>query len=118
IDLDNFKKINDRYGHLFGDKVLINVSKIIKNSIRDIDYAFRFGGDEFVVMIFADFFVLKKVALRIKEKITSTSIDGVTPQCSIGYAHYPTDSFDLEEVLDMADKRMYENKRLKKAVRS
>ncbi|ACM93444.1 sensory box histidine kinase [Nautilia profundicola AmH] len=111
IDLDNFKKINDAFGHIFGDKVLKSVANIIKKSIRDIDYAFRFGGDEFVILIFSDYDVLKKVAKRIKEKILQTAIEGVKAECSIGYAHYPTDSNNLEEVLHLADKRMYEDKR-------
>jgi len=111
IDLDNFKKINDEHGHLFGDKVIKNVANIINQSIRDIDYGFRFGGDEFVVMIFSDAEVLNKVANRIENKITGTKIDGVTIECSVGYAHYPTDSNDLEEVLKIADERMYQKKR-------
>ncbi|GAB6073757.1 diguanylate cyclase [Nautilia lithotrophica] len=111
IDLDNFKKINDAFGHIFGDKVLKSVATIIKHSIRDIDYAFRFGGDEFVILIFADTDVLKKVANRIKEKISKTAVEGIKAECSIGYAHYPTESKNLEEVLHLADQRMYEDKK-------
>jgi len=114
VDLDNFKKINDAFGHLFGDIVIKNIAGIIKQSIRDIDYAFRFGGDEFVIMIFADSKVLKKVANRIKDKVSKTAIEGIKTECSIGFAHYPTDSDNLEEVLKLADKRMYEKK--KKAI--
>jgi len=111
IDLDNFKKINDKYGHLFGDKVIKHVASVINQSIRDIDYGFRFGGDEFVVMIFSSAEVLSKVAQRIESKIKNSTIDTIQIECSVGYAHYPTDSKDLEEVLKIADQRMYEKKR-------
>jgi len=116
LDLDNFKRINDTYGHLFGDEVIKKVANVIKQSIRDIDYAFRFGGDEFVIMIFADSNVLSKVAKRIVNKIHNASIkNNIKLECSLGFAHRPTDSEDLEKVLKIADKRMYENK---KAVKS
>jgi diguanylate cyclase (GGDEF)-like protein len=113
LDLDNFKKINDTYGHIFGDRVLKTVAGIIKQAIRDIDYAFRFGGDEFVILIFAEYDVLLKVAERIKEKVSSTKVDEITVQCSLGYAHCPNDDKDLEKVLHLADKRMYEEKKIK-----
>jgi diguanylate cyclase (GGDEF)-like protein len=113
LDLDNFKQINDLYGHLFGDKVIKKIADIIKESIRDIDYAFRFGGDEFVIMIFNSNEVLVKVANRIKNKVAKTKIDDVEIECSFGYAHYKTDSDNLEEVLKLADKRMYEEKKIK-----
>ena len=66
IDLDDFKILNDNYGHLFGDKVIKKTAEIIKNSIRDIDFAFRFGGDEFVVIVVARQNVLLKIVKRIK----------------------------------------------------
>ncbi len=113
IDLDGFKQINDKYGHMFGDRVIKETASIIKNQIRDIDYAFRFGGDEFVVMVFGDNDSLKKAAERISNKILSVSLDGVFLKCSIGYAHYPTDGSNLKDVLKLADERMYENKKIK-----
>jgi len=114
IDLDNFKPINDGYGHHIGDKVLQTVAKTIENSIRDIDYSFRIGGDEFVVLIFSNKEVLKIVANRLFENINNINIDEIKIECSIGYAHYPTDSKDFSEVIKIADKRMYENKKKKK----
>ena len=113
IDLDNFKPINDGYGHHIGDKVLQTVAKTIENSIRDIDYSFRIGGDEFVVLIFSNKEVLKIVANRLFENINNINIDEIKIECSIGYAHYPTDSKDFSEVIKIADKRMYENKKTK-----
>ena len=114
IDLDGFKPINDIYGHHIGDKVLQKVAKTIKNSIRDSDYPFRIGGDEFLILIFSNKDALKKISDRFFKRISDIDIDGIKLECSIGYAHYPTDSNDFSEVIEIADKRMYENKKRKK----
>jgi diguanylate cyclase (GGDEF)-like protein len=114
IDLDGFKKINDIYGHMFGDRVIKEVASIIKKLIRDIDYAFRFGGDEFVVIIFGDVNALETVAGRILNTVSSTKLEDVRLKCSVGFAHCPADASNLEDVLKLADERMYENKKIKK----
>jgi diguanylate cyclase (GGDEF)-like protein len=114
IDLDNFKALNDKYGHLFGDKVIKKTADIIKSSIRDIDFAFRFGGDEFVIVVVAKQNVLFKIVNRIKEKINKAVIENFNLQASIGYAHFPTEG-DIQTVIDLADKRMYEEKKRKKS---
>jgi len=111
IDLDKFKKLNDTYGHAFGDEILKKVASIIRASIRDIDYAFRLGGDEFVILVFSSSQILSKIAERIKEKIKSTKIDGINISCSIGFAHYPTESKELHEAVNLADERMYKDKK-------
>ncbi|QZA76671.1 GGDEF domain-containing protein [Deefgea tanakiae] len=51
LDIDHFKRVNDKFGHLFGDEVLLTVSQIMRQSFREIDYLFRFGGEEFVVIL-------------------------------------------------------------------
>ena len=107
IDLDNFKNINDTYGHVFGDKVLKRVAEIIRKNIRDIDYAFRFGGDEFVVVIFSDKKLTKKVSDRIAKEISKSYINTIQLRASVGYAHYKTDGNDLNKVLQKADQKMY-----------
>ncbi|MEO1928494.1 MAG: GGDEF domain-containing protein [Nautiliaceae bacterium] len=111
LDLNDFKIINDKYGHIFGDEVIKTAASIIRQSIRNIDYAFRFGGDEFVIMIFASYEVLKKVAKRIEDKINSAKVGDITISCSLGYAHYKTDSSDLKEVIKIADENMYKRKK-------
>ncbi len=111
IDLDNFKSINDNYGHDIGDEILRKVGFAIRSSIRHLDYGFRYGGDEFVVMLFATKDVLKKVAQRLFEKINSIEIGDIKVSASIGVAHYKSDSSSLKEVIKLADERLYEAKK-------
>ncbi len=111
LDLNDFKIINDKYGHIFGDEVIKTAASIIRQSIRNIDYAFRFGGDEFVIMIFASYEVLKKVARRIEDRINSAKVGDITISCSLGYAHYKTDLSNLKEVIKIADENMYKRKK-------
>ena len=111
IDLDNFKNINDKYGHDTGDEILRKVGFAIRSSIRHLDYGFRYGGDEFVVMLFATKDVLKKVAQRLFEKINSIEVDDIKLSASMGGAHYKNDSNSLKEVIKLADKKLYEAKK-------
>ena len=113
IDLDNFKEINDTYGHYMGDVILKKVGEIIKNSIRDIDYAFRYGGDEFVILLFTSKDVLKIVSKRIFEKINSIEVNGIKVSASMGAAHYKTDANSLKEVIKIADEKLYKAKKEK-----
>jgi len=109
IDIDNFKYFNDKFGHKVGDEVIKIVSAKIKESIREMDFAFRYGGDEFVVMIFSQpKDVVLKVAERIFDNISNYHSDlfghiGV----SIGVAIYPDDNKDLREVIKLADEELY-----------
>jgi diguanylate cyclase (GGDEF)-like protein len=109
IDIDDFKHFNDTFGHDMGDEVIKIVADKIKESIREIDFGFRYGGDEFVVMVFnQEKDIVPKVANRIFEKISSINDDvfgkiGV----SIGVAFYPEDSDDLEKVIKLADENLY-----------
>ena len=109
IDCDKFKEVNDTYGHKAGDEILKKVANVIRNSIRDIDYPFRYGGDEFVVLVFTDYETLKKIANRIYNKLKENNIS-----VSIGISHYPTLISSLKEAVLNADKLMYEEKEKKK----
>lgn len=120
LDIDDFKKCNDDYGHLFGDQVLIKVAKVIKNSLGEDDILARYGGEEMV--IFLDDasdrdLVFKKVDM-IREKIQNNIVmfgeisNSVTS--SFGISYYPYDGENIEKVLNAADKRLYEAKRLGK----
>ena len=109
IDIDNFKYFNDKFGHEIGDKVIKIVANKIKSSIREMDFGFRYGGDEFVVMIFnQERDIVLKVANRIFDKISSINDDvfgkiGI----SVGVAVYPDDDRDLDKVIKLADEQLY-----------
>ena len=121
IDMDNFKPINDTYGHAAGDEVLLQFRDILLASCRKSDFVIRWGGDEFIV-------VAKQVkpgeAEELAERLRSTIAghsfrlaDGqvVRTTCSIGFAAYPLfhnslDESGLDQILGLADKLMYEAK--------
>jgi len=113
LDLDNFKAYNDVYGHPAGDILLNHVGRIVKNSVRDADQAFRYGGDEVVVILPQtardDAYV---VAERVREQIAGEmEKKAITVTCSIGLASYPTDGVIAGELVDVADSALYYAKR-------
>jgi diguanylate cyclase (GGDEF)-like protein len=118
LDLDGLKLINDRFGHLEGNKVLKSVAAGLKTYCREYDYVARMGGDEFVVLLPG----LKPgdAAIRIEELrdvIRKSGSDLFTEgplSASIGVAHFPKDGSDAEQMLAEADKRMYLEKRSRK----
>ena len=113
IDLDNFKSYNDIYGHPSGDILLNQVGRIIKSAIRNADQAFRYGGDEFVVILpqtATD--DARVVAERVREGVAGEMEKkeiGVT--CSIGLTSYPADGVISGELVTVADTALYFAKR-------
>lgn len=109
IDIDNFKHYNDTLGHDVGDKVIKTVAKCIKSSIREIDFAFRYGGDEFLVLVInQNKDVLLKIANRIFDRINSINDEKFGKiSVSIGVSSYPDDSNDLDKVIKLADNNLY-----------
>jgi len=109
IDLDFFKTYNDTYGHLAGDDVLTSVGKCIQASIRNVDMAFRYGGEEFAVLLpetMTEGAYL--VAERIREKIEQKVFSGRSSiTASLGLASWPTDGVTKEQILVSADKALY-----------
>lgn len=119
IDLDHFKRVNDHYGHLIGTRLLEAVAIDIKNLLRDTDSIYRYGGDEFVVILAGAVTGSgKMVGERILKIIKSKSYDfeqngkncSMDLSVSIGVAEFPTDARTSEEVLTIADRMMYEAK--------
>jgi diguanylate cyclase (GGDEF)-like protein len=113
LDLDNFKAYNDIYGHPSGDILLNRAGKIIRRSVRDADQAFRYGGDEFVVILPQttpdDGSV---VANRVRQRIAEEMEKSESPvTCSIGLASYPSDGVISRELVTAADTALYFAKR-------
>lgn len=111
IDIDNFKYINDNYGHLFGDKVLKEFTKIATNCIRESDVFARYGGDEFIILMpKAGIVEARIIAERIREELRKTPLVGtVSVTVSIGITEY-IEGEEVEFFLKRADEALYEAK--------
>ena len=114
LDLDKFKEINDTYGHARGDEVLIEFSRRIMSDLRTTDMLFRYGGDEFVLLLQGiDESRGPAFVQRILDSSLSTPIPGeppVTVSFSAGIAYFPEDGEILEDLLKAADERVYQAK--------
>jgi diguanylate cyclase (GGDEF)-like protein len=116
LDLDHFKSINDNYGHVAGDEVLVDVAAILKKSVRNVDYVARYGGEEFVVVLVE---TALDVALDIAERIRSeveiprfgAGNTLISLTVSLGVTHSREGDGGPEEVLARADNALYEAKR-------
>ncbi|MDO8453726.1 MAG: GGDEF domain-containing protein, partial [Sulfurimonas sp.] len=105
-DVDNFKKVNDTLGHERGDLVLKDISKIMKNSIRNSDVLARFGGEEFVLWIDADISRTKEISEKIREII---ELDEMKVTCSFGVCKL--ENYILNDAIKNADIAMYKAKK-------
>ncbi|CCJ34389.1 Sensory box protein [Caloramator australicus RC3] len=112
FDLDDFKKVNDTYGHLAGDQVLKEFANVIKKVIRKTDIACRFGGEEILIILKG----LSKeqayiIAERIREKFEESNIiingNSINVTVSGGIASYPEDANNIKELLNKADAALY-----------
>lgn len=115
IDLDGFKNVNDTLGHDIGDLLLKEVAKIFKDTLRDEDFVFRIGGDEFAIIIkySNDEKDLKVIANKIIENINKPIIiknHKMNVGCSIGISLFPKDAQDLKNLLKYSDTAMYKAK--------
>lgn len=116
LDLDNFKAINDTCGHEAGDTVLVEAARRLSQTLRAIDTVARFGGDEFVILLWeiASSFDTNEVALKLLEQFQTpfaTSTTAQTLHASVGIALYPDHGTDLETLLRKSDEALYTVKR-------
>ena len=114
IDLDGFKVVNDTYGHTIGDKLLQEVAKRIKATIRSTDTLLRLGGDEFLLILNN---IEKEKSIKLLERVRQTirSIDTIgnhtiSVSSSIGVANCPRDGLNAEDLIDASDHAMYQAK--------
>ena len=116
IDMDYFKEVNDKFGHLAGSKVLINMANVLKSCLREIDILTRYGGDEFIaILIETDRPGAQIVAERIRqatEKHPFRIREGTTLNltCCVGIATFPDDADNKTDLIYLADKAMYRGK--------
>jgi diguanylate cyclase (GGDEF)-like protein len=116
IDLNDFKRVNDTFGHMIGDRVLAHIAQTIRAQLRDCDLVARYAGDEFVALLpMTDHeqaaFVINRVDAAISKFVYETSEgERVTITASIGSATAPADGQSFEELMMQADRRMYRTK--------
>jgi diguanylate cyclase (GGDEF)-like protein len=114
IDVDNFKSVNTKFGHLVGDQVLVEVAKVLKQTFRASDIVIRYGGDEFLVMLNDtdeehSYLALERLQKAIDQWNTGERIAGYKMSLSWGVGVY-TRGADFHAVLDAADRKMFEKK--------
>jgi diguanylate cyclase (GGDEF)-like protein len=120
IDMDRLKDINDAFGHEGGNSAITLVAQCLQRSIRNTDFAARFGGDEFAVLLpGASSEVADAVVKRVRHNVFKTTLDlrsrMIRCSVSIGVVNYPKDARDMRELLSMADRKMYRDKELRRA---
>lgn len=112
IDIDDFKKINDTFGHTVGDQILKTIVKRIKNVLRVEDYFFRYGGDEFILILknINNHEDIKKIITRLQSIVSDTIIIDdyiIKSSCSMGYCLLPLETNNIQRAIEIADKKMY-----------
>jgi diguanylate cyclase (GGDEF)-like protein len=118
VDIDNFKEINDQYGHSIGDTVLRSVSNFIRKITRSSDLCIRYGGDEFLIILPE---TSRKAALEVGTKLQNAiesimvNFDGQPDELivnlSIGISSYPEDTIEPKMLVELADRALYEAKK-------
>ncbi|MCB0357537.1 MAG: GGDEF domain-containing protein, partial [Bdellovibrionales bacterium] len=118
IDMDHFKRVNDDHDHLFGSFVLKEVGQLIRENLREIDFAARYGGDEFLVVITeTDEQGIKVVSERLRKKIQdhvfTNDKDSIQLTVSMGYSIFNPENpaVDARALVREADQALYESKR-------
>jgi len=117
LDIDNLKNINDNFGHAKGDELITTISSAVINNIRDTDYLFRLGGDEFLILYnYTENQTPDSLIERIKKELTERKVADLIPDFSYGVIITKgEDSSQIEELIKSCDDAMYAQKKQKKA---
>ncbi len=112
LDIDNFKAINDTYGHNVGDIVLQSITSSIKETIREYDYAFRMGGDEFLIFLPETkekqaYTLAERIRMSIENIKLKADRDNMTITCSFGISQFKSKDANIEAVVGRADEALY-----------
>jgi diguanylate cyclase (GGDEF)-like protein len=116
IDLDNLKQVNDRFGHETGNQLIKSTAHTIQDCLRSADAVARYGGDEFIALL-SDTdgthtsVAAERIRMAIYDKSPEIFGDQFKSTVSIGIASYPNDAFNIENLLENADKALYKSKR-------
>ncbi len=115
VDIDYFKMVNDTYGHDVGDEAIRVIAHVIMDSIRESDLAIRFGGEEFVVLLYNTteegmMKIAEKIRTRFEKKVIEVGQESFTKTCSVGASYYPTDGDTAWKCIKYADMALYEAK--------
>lgn len=116
IDVNHFREVNDRFGHQMGDKVLQGVADVLRKSVRETDIVFRYGGDEFLVLLPETLGETEVVRQRIQEEVARRNETNLLLDfpitLAIGLVEWePQMKASLEQIIGQADSKMYSNKR-------
>lgn len=108
-DIDNFKHVNDTFGHVTGDKCIRSLSALARSNLREFDLIGRYGGDEFIIVLpGTTIHQALQIAERFRQKVETTKSPHYT--ISIGVASYPRDGTTTEALVEAADKSLYKSK--------
>lgn len=116
MDLDDFKKLNDTYGHLAGSFVLSEVGALIRSNLRHFDVGARYGGEEFIAYLpDTDAPEARTASDRVRQVLAEATFihhgRAIRLTMSIGISHFPQDGRELEKLVQVADERLYRAKR-------
>ena len=116
LDIDHFKRINDRYGHLAGDEVIRNVAALVRQTLREYDVAGRYGGEEFgVVLPHTTAVNAVAIAERVRRRIEEATVEaevGIRCTVSVGVAQLTADVVSTREWIERTDRALYRAKAL------
>jgi diguanylate cyclase (GGDEF)-like protein len=117
VDIDYFKNVNDQFGHVIGSQILIDMSNVLKTQLRSSDLVYRYGGDEFIVLLpRTSVEETKKIALRISESVKAAEFNVNREEkyklsLSVGIAGFPNDAATAKAIIEFADQMMYMSKK-------